>query len=120
MAAWCGRPGASVRREIRPASDVLLTGEGAYGVMDAESQAVAIQADRLSRLIDLSRGLMLGGRTVDLDGLRDRVGALSARMLDLPPDKAREILPRIADIAAALERLEALVDGRPDASGHRG
>ena len=45
------------------------------------------------------------GRPVDLDGLDQRVAAVSAATVALPQDEAQELLPLLDDIGRALDTL---------------
>jgi hypothetical protein len=59
--------------------------------------------------ITVARALVLGGRTVDLSGLNDQVGALTALLLDMPWDESRRLLPQLHDMVAELDRLAAAI-----------
>ena len=72
-----------------------------------ESSLPALLAARLYRLVDMARALILGGRTVDLAGLNDRVGLLCAQMLDMDHAEARALLPKIQHITTQLDALSA-------------
>ncbi len=66
-------------------------------------------AMRLIRTMSVARGLVRGGRTLDLAGIEDGVGLLCAQALDLPEGQGRalsgllhEVLAEVDGLAAAL------------------
>lgn len=74
---------------------------------DAEIAAAAASA--LLATIALARGLVDGGRRVDLSGLEREAAALCATALALPREQARALLPSLEaierEIAALMEAL---------------
>lgn len=74
---------------------------------DAEIAAAAASA--LLATLALARGLVGGGRRVDLSGLEREAAALCAAALALPPEDACTLLPSLTaierEIAALMEAL---------------
>jgi hypothetical protein len=62
-------------------------------------------ADGVTQTLDVARGLVEVGPSVDLAGLEDQVGLLCAKALDLSPAGGRIIL---AELVTTLARVEAL------------
>ena len=61
--------------------------------------------DGATSTLRVARGLLEGGRRVDLEGLDRVIGVLCARALDLPPDEGRAVRPRLALLLADLDAL---------------
>ena len=64
-------------------------------------------AARLSRTIALARGLIQGGRQLDVTGLDDGVGVLCAQTLALPPEDAGAMVPVLRGVLAQVNLLTA-------------
>lgn len=69
------------------------------------SQAVHDAFAHLDGLVAVATGMAAAGRTVNLDGLKDKAGALCAHILDLPPVDGALFQ---AGLVALDERLAAL------------
>jgi len=61
--------------------------------------------DGATSTLRVARGLLEGGRRVDLEGLDRVIGVICARALDLPPEEGRTIRPRLALLLADLDAL---------------
>jgi len=61
--------------------------------------------DGATYTLRVARGLLEGGRRVDLEGLDRVIGVICARALDLPPEEGRTIRPRLALLLADLDAL---------------
>jgi hypothetical protein len=59
----------------------------------------------LTLLVKLSHVLASAGRSVDFDGLDDGIGRLYAKILDLNPKAAREVQPKVLQLAAEINLL---------------
>ena len=59
----------------------------------------------LTLLVKLSHVLADAGRSVDFDGVDDGIGRLYAKILDLDPETARELQPKVLQLAAEINRL---------------
>jgi hypothetical protein len=66
-------------------------------------------AERLVRTMSVARGLVRGGRTLDLAGIEDGVGMLCAQALDLPAEQGRPLVGLLRDVLAEVEGLTAAV-----------
>ena len=62
-------------------------------------------ATRLSRTIALARGLIQGGRHLDVTGIDDGVGVLCAQTLDLPPEDAGAMVPVLRGVLTQVNLL---------------
>jgi hypothetical protein len=62
-------------------------------------------ADGVTQTLGVARGLVEGGRSVDLAGLEDQVGLVCAKALDLPPAEGRTMR---GELVALLARVDAL------------
>ena len=71
--------------------------------------ACAAMADGVEAMLCLARGARESGRQVDLAGLDIVIGRLCAQCLDLPPDLARSMRPRLATLLAELDALDTAV-----------
>jgi hypothetical protein len=71
----------------------------------APNAAAVVQAEGVSAMLRVARGLLEGQRQIDLAGLDSMVGHLCARTLDLPPDQGRAMRPRLMLLLAELEGL---------------
>ena len=73
-------------------------------------------AERLSRTIGLARGLVRGGRHLDITGIDDGVGILCAQTLDLAPEDASAMVPVLQGVLTQVDLLAAALHrpaGRP-------
>jgi len=68
-------------------------------------QVVDQMIDGATSTLRVARGLLEGGRRVDLEGLDRVIGVICARALDLPPEEGRTIRPRLALLLADLDAL---------------
>lgn len=66
-------------------------------------------AENVARTLMVARVLAVHGRAVDLQGLDGMVGLLCARTLDLAPEHARAMRPRLMALRAELDALAALL-----------
>lgn len=66
-------------------------------------------AENVARILMVARVLAVHGRAVDLQGLDGMVGLLCARTLDLAPEQARAMRPRLMALRAELDALAALL-----------
>jgi hypothetical protein len=73
-------------------------------------------AMRLIRTMSVARGLVRGGRTLDLAGIEDGVGLLCAQALDLPSDQGQALTGLLCEVRAELDGLEAALDEARDAA----
>jgi len=64
-------------------------------------------AMRLIRTMSVARGLVRGGRTLDLAGIEDGVGLLCAQALDLPSDQGHALAGLLGEVLAAVDELAA-------------
>jgi hypothetical protein len=83
-----------------------LPGWGAAAAFDGRARVNGL-ALRLSRTIGVARALVRGGRQLDLTGIDDGVGLLCAKILDLPDQEARTMLPALLDVLGQVEALQA-------------
>lgn len=74
---------------------------------DAARLAVASMAEAVERTLHLARSLADSGRHLELEGLDDLVGQLTARTLDLEPTQGRLVRPRLVAVLTQLNLLEA-------------
>ena len=81
------------------------------GLPQAASRQPAAEqaAEGVAGLLRLARGMLDGGRRVQLDGLDQMVGRLCARCLDLPPEEGRALRPRLAALLVEIDALHALL-----------
>lgn len=78
----------------------------------ADQQArrnVEALADGLGRVLGVALALLRGGNQLDLTGLDGLFGLLCARTLDLEPDHARLLQPRLHALRNELDALLASV-----------
>lgn len=73
---------------------------------------VTMLSDGLGRTLRLSRALVEGGRTIDLDGIDSSVGRLCAQVLDLPLPASRRLRPRLITLLGEVAALEAALAGQ--------
>ncbi len=76
-----------------------------WRITNPQLQRRGEMAQRLLGTIAMARALVLGGRIVDLSGLNDRIGALSAQLLDMPWEESRMLLPQLHGMVVELDRL---------------
>ena len=78
----------------------------------ADQQArrnVEALADGLGRMVEVALALLRGGNRLDLTGLDGLFGLLCARALDLEPQHARLLQPRLHALCNELDTLLASV-----------
>jgi len=68
-------------------------------------QSACALTTSLTLLVKLSHVLADAGRVVDFDGLDDGIGRLHAKILDLDPETARELQPKVLQLAAEINLL---------------
>jgi hypothetical protein len=66
-------------------------------------------AEAAGRTLDVSAALAIAGRTIDLGGLDNWIGRLTASCLDLEPVDGRRIRPILAGLLRRLDKLEQVV-----------
>jgi hypothetical protein len=72
-----------------------------------------IEAARaLAGVVRVSGVLLRSGRVVDLNGLQDSIGVLSARALELDPPGRARLRPHLASLLADVNRLDAVLRDR--------
>jgi hypothetical protein len=74
-----------------------------------KAQRLRDLAERLINTMSVARGLVRGGRTLDLAGIEDGVGLLCAQALDLPAEHGRNLAGLLRDVLAEVEGLTAAV-----------
>jgi hypothetical protein len=74
-----------------------------------KTQRLCDLAERLINTMSVARGLVRGGRTLDLAGIEDGVGLLCAQALDLPAEQGRNLAGLLRDVLAEVEGLTAAV-----------
>jgi len=74
-----------------------------------KAQRLRDLAERLIRTMSVARGLVRGGRTLDLAGIEDGVGLLCAQALDLPAEHGRKVAGLLQDVLVEVEGLTAAV-----------
>lgn len=90
-----------------------MAASGPHSLFDIEAadgearQAVVAMAEALAATVRTARALARDGARIDLTGLDCLIGLLSARALDLRPDHARSLQPRLLDLLAELDGLSA-------------
>lgn len=67
-------------------------------------------AGGLVNTIRLSRTLAESGREIDLAGLDGVIGLLCAKVLDLPPDQGRSLLPELGAVLDEIEKLSSFLE----------
>jgi hypothetical protein len=75
----------------------------------APLRAAEAAADRLARLLRVSRTLAEAQRAIDITGFDGLVGRLCAQSLDLPPADGRQIRLHLIALLGDLTRLEQAV-----------
>jgi hypothetical protein len=85
-----------------------------------KAQRLRDLAMRLIRTMSVARGLVRGGRTLDLAGIEDGVGLLCAQALDLPADQGRPLVGPLRDVLAEVEGLAAALREARAAPAPRG
>jgi hypothetical protein len=76
---------------------------------NAEFEAASAMAEAAGRTLDVSAALAIAGRTIDLGGLDNWIGRLTASCLDLEPVDGRRIRPILAGLLRRLDKLEQVV-----------
>jgi hypothetical protein len=85
-----------------PSFSPLALTSGSYDPIAARRAVEAI-ADQIGTTLRLTQAFIDSDRTVDLTGLQDMVGQLSARALDLDPDQGRILRPALIALLADLD-----------------
>jgi hypothetical protein len=80
---------------------------------DAERNAAIGVARSVQRTLRVATSLAKVGRRIDIGGLEDWVGRLTARALDLDPPDGRVVRLVLMEVLAELDRLEHAVRARP-------
>jgi hypothetical protein len=73
-------------------------------------------ADAVTGMLRVARVLVETRRQVDLTGLADAVGRLCAGTLDLPDTEGRALRPRLVEVLAELNALDAAIRANPPGS----
>ena len=73
---------------------------------DAEFEAASAMAEAVARTLDVSTTLAAAGRTIDLGGLDNWIGRLTASSLDLEPADGRRMRPALAGLLRRLDKLD--------------
>lgn len=75
----------------------------------AEFEAANAMAQSAARTLQVSVALAETGRAIDLGGLENWIGRLTASILDLDPDDGRRMRPALTDLLRNLDTLEHVV-----------
>jgi hypothetical protein len=75
----------------------------------AEFDAAHALAQSAERTLHVSIALARGGRAIDLSGLENWIGRLTASALDLEPGDGRRIRPALVVLLQCLDTLEEIV-----------
>ena len=75
----------------------------------AEFDAANAMAQSADRTLQVSITLAAAGRAIDLGGLENWIGRLTASVLDLDPDEGRRMRPALMGLLRNLDALEHLV-----------
>lgn len=70
-------------------------------------------ADSLAKTVRLSRAFASSNRPVDLAGLDSGIGLLCAKALDLPPDRGRQLRPRLVALRQEMDELSHALRSTP-------
>lgn len=73
---------------------------------DAEFDSCSALAQAATRTIQVSLALASAGRAIDLNGLDNLIGRLTASALDLDPAEGRRMHPALAGLLCSLDALE--------------
>lgn len=92
-----------------PVSPGFPNGQSDPADPNAPETALVHFGERLTRSLGVARTLLRHGRAVDLTGMEDMVGQFCARLLDLPPERARPLLPLIHVLTALVEEITRLM-----------
>ena len=77
--------------------------------MDDALRSVEQGAESLLKTLRLARAMLQAQRPVELDGLRDHVGLLCAKVMDLPPELGRTMRLRLVLLLAEVDALSGAV-----------
>jgi hypothetical protein len=83
----------------------------------AERHAAQAMAATITRTLRMATALAGSGRAIDIVGLDNWVGRLTARTLDLDPAEGRALRPALLALLGDLDRLEHLVRGETQKRG---
>lgn len=86
---------------------------------DAEFEACSALAQAAARTIHVSHALASAGRALDLAGLDNWVGRLTASALDLEPADGRRLCPALASLLCSLDALEQQIAPRSGTFSHK-
>lgn len=73
---------------------------------NAEFEAAGAMAEAVARTLEVSTTLAMAGRTIDLGGLENWIGRLTASSLDLDPADGRRMRPALVGLLRRLDKLE--------------
>lgn len=92
-------------------TDCAPTGFLAFPMSDpmAPLSAAVAMADSIGAMLGAARALMRAGRAVDLSGLDELCGRLSARCLDLPPEQGRIVGSHLESLRNGLDQTTRLL-----------
>ncbi len=79
---------------------------------DAERNAALAMAGSVQRTLRIATSLAESGRRIDIAGLENWMGRLTARVLDLEPEDGRAVRPVLIGLLGDLDRLEHAVRAR--------
>jgi hypothetical protein len=74
---------------------------------NAAFESATTMAASVARLISVSGALVKSGRVIELDGLNNAVGRLTAAILDLDPHEGARLKPTLIALLRALDELTA-------------
>jgi hypothetical protein len=78
----------------------------------AEHHAAQAMAASVERVLRMACALAQAGRHIEIDGLANWVGRLTAQILDLEPAEGRRMRPRLIGLLRELDRLEHQMQAR--------
>ena len=78
-----------------------------HAAMEAATPFAAVLTclEQLGRTLAIARNVALAGRRLDLAGLDGETGLVCARVLDLPVEEGRTLIPALVALRAQLEAL---------------
>lgn len=86
---------------------------------DAEFDACSVMAQSAAQTLQVSLTLAGAGRTIDLAGLDNWIGRLTAAALDLEPADGRRMRPVLAALLRSLDALEREIARAAEPVPHR-
>ena len=89
---------------------------GASAISCPRQRLVELAAG-LSRTIAMARGLIRGGRHLDVTGIDESVGVLCAQTLDLAPEDASAMVPVLQGVLTQVDLLAAALR-KPGGGSH--